>query len=158
MMLIQSNYPTKGGTKVSKEWLILRIKTWVPNWIPTSLAGSTALFSTLDLLSYLFLATGIERGIHETQVLKCQPSVTLEYTNQNMNKPWLKLCFVINQAYNTRPNTINSITNLTPYSVKCTSLHPDWLKFLQLCPAWRIWTVIGPTDIWRSILMRHYID
>ena len=34
---------------------------------------------------------------------------------------WLKLCFVISQAYRTRPRTIKSMTCRIPYSVKCTS-------------------------------------
>ena len=137
---------------------------------------------------------------------------------------WLKLCFVISQAYRTRPRTIKSMTCRIPYSVKCTSnefitcfspihkivsqnfafhflegckmpfsvminnyidifhlnrkllscknkakkflwknicrfrnrenmwwawpsLHPVWVKFLVLCPAWSIWTIIGPVEI-----------
>ena len=34
---------------------------------------------------------------------------------------WLKFCFVISQAYRTRPRTIKSMTCRIPYSVKCTS-------------------------------------
>ena len=37
--LNQFNYQTKDGTEFSKERLILRIKTWVLNWICITLAG-----------------------------------------------------------------------------------------------------------------------
>ena len=44
---------------------------------------------------------------------------------------WLKLCFVISQAYRTRPRTIKSMTCRIPYSVKCTSsshvFHEFWI-------------------------------
>ena len=45
---------------------------------------------------------------------------------------WLKLCFVISQAYRTRPRTIKSMTCRIPYSVKCTSVVYMSSRILQL--------------------------